>query len=1508
MNLGKFISDIKAKTIDPLLEEQAVAHLDGQLKRYQQETGNRLTDADFEEVNKSLTPDKIQSGYYAKEGIRDAIRSVPIAGKTIAAGIKSAAEIPALMLEVPEAVKSLSSFGGRKGVKQALGGADLAGGLAQAGKFTRDLASDVTGIQDGQGFQDLPTGIGTVAGGLVGGAAYFKAIGAATEGALAANIFKDLTAKGIAGTAAREATKKVIAQAGAKRFIAGTAANTIAGSPLSLSASMDEEGNINPKDLALNLGIDAVFGGVVEGAGAALTKNYGKQALREAGRMAQGQEGFIFRGNSKESLKGIAETNRAFNRRNVETYKAKGANEARAAEEAKAAAALKYEKIESDLMQARSLTEQRQGQLAEEQTRLGLKDETRQNVSTLNEMYEAEKQTAFKQVDAEQDKLVSEIQRESEQKTKDLVKQKADIDKQERTLTKPFDEEEKNLAKQQKQVNDSYQRAKKQAETEPVEMEAKPLADEEILALPEIKEANKGFGTLQKDLSSQVKAKITNIKAAAKEKFTKLQEQLANAEPENSKKLYTKKIAQLKETVAKQIDTVKTKQKQALEAKQAEINNLKSEMQAKHLQGLEVQKQSLAEQRLKALDDEYNAARSDVDTRLSVTNANRNQAVSEFQTKKQALLEQQQKLEQEVKDKIDYLNRRREVLKKQKEVALNRQFKKDALREYRAKMGIETPVLRNADDIEVDRMIAKEELDQIDSQLAELRNKMNPPDTNVSKQGANIPAATAETFYADMMQAMYPNNKKLKAKTARHGAFVNDVDIPTATTKPENIVVKKIGEAGDLANDVLQPMISGLRDVSARLAGKVRQFEFMAAKKANKYLEPAATFFTKLNRFLTKEEKELFNSYLIKGDQGSILAFLSKIDAQGKQYQELPALIKAPVKFLNAEDTSRDFLKHINKPLTEQWQAVRETLDDLHGQLEDTGIEVGYIQDYFPTSVKKDSVDTWREIFGIGAEERSAFDAALKQERKRLGRDLDLDEENEFINKYLRGYGNTNSTPVLANLKARSGLAQGMEGLTFRDAKGEERLISTLYNDPSTTLENYINRATFDIESRKFFGRTEEGLDTSIGAYVNDLMVSGQIKGSDVDKVKELLTARFVQGPKKPADFTRLGKDLAIGFALNDIGSALVQVNETGMSFYRNGLLNTIKGLGQAFNPNALKTLDLGIQRIGADYADAPSIMRAAVDLGLKLNGFKAANKLMQETQINAGFNYFKNVFAKEKGARFNKEYSYLKGAFGAEEADRMVDAFRSKSLQEAFDDDSIGLALFDRLGATQVISLSDMPKVYLKHPNSRMFYALKSFALKQLQFIKDESYSKIAGSMKSMATEGANPKNIKLGGEGLRNLMALGLIVGGTNTGVNYLRDALRGKTSEDYQSLEERAVEGLMQATVPIVNPFIFYKIQKEGIGNALKNWVSPATPLIDNISKDTLEFGKAMDKGEDYNPWLSRTLFSMIPVAGATLWSWSPAGREQYEKVIKAKVKNRATKEKKVKEKELAELRGY
>lgn len=1581
MDLGKFVSDIKSKTIDPLLEEQAVAHLDGQLKRYQQETGNRLTDADFEEVNKSLTPDKIQSGYYVKEAIRDAIRSVPIAGKTIAGGVKAAAEIPALMLEIPKALYGASkavpspaelmmdTFAGRERVKRELD--PVSQGLAQAGKFTRDLASDVTGVGEGQGFQDLPTGIGTAAGALVGGAAYLKAIGAATEGAAAANIFKDLTAKGIASTVTKDLTAKGIAkaaaEAGTKRFIAGTAANTIAGSPLSLAASMNDDGSIDPNALALNLTIDTAFGGAIEGTGALLTKNYGKQALREAGRMAQGGEGFIFRGNSKESLKGIAETNRAFNRRNVEAYKAKGLNEARAAEEAKLAAAQKYEKIESDLMQARSLTEQRQGQLADEQARLGLKDETRQNVSVLNDIYEAEKQTAFKQIDAEQDKLVSEIQRESEQKTKDLVKQKADIDKQERTLTKPFDLEEKNLAKQQKQVNDSYQRAKKQAETEPVQMEAEPLADEEILALPEIKEANKGFQTLQKDLSSQVKTKITNIKTAAKEKVAKFQEQLANAqkgyddflarqasttsyknEParraaegraakakakfENYKKLHAEKIAQLKETVAKQIDTVKTKQQQALEAKQAEIGQLKADLETKRLQDIELQKQQIKEQRLKALDDEYNAARSDVDTRLSVTNANRNQAVSEFQAKKQALLEQQQKLEQELKDKVDYLNRRREVLKKQKEVALNRQFKKDALREYRAKMGVETPVLRNADDIEVDRMIAKEELDQIDSQLAELRNKANPPEPSGLKTGTV--AQTGEEFYKDM-QRIY---NKVAGKDNPNIEFIEvDSEIPTKGLKVkvdkegkvrseyqgDNPVMKSLVGTGDLLNDFIKPVISVIRDVNSIVAGKIRKLQYVSSKRVNQKMIPIANLQTKLKQFATKEERKIFDFYFLKNDRESLRTLMSKIDARGGEYKELPAFIRIPLKLIEAEDTARDFQQQINRPLTELLEDTFKVFDDLYPELQQSGREIGFRQNYLPTAVKREKLEEWRTLLGVTPAERNAFDKALAAEKKRLGHDLDEVETAELLNKFLSGYRGTTSIPNLGNYNERTGIMQALleakgNDLTYLNSKNKEQYFTDLYQDPFEAMKNYIERSVYDIESRKFFGKAKPEIDPEtglpkvnlkddIGSYVSQLLTNGQIKNSDVTKLEDALGALFIEGPRKPAELARFAKDFSALGALNDFMSSVIQLNELAVSAYRNGLLNTIKGLGQSLTPDGIKTLDVAVQRIGVDYTQAPSMIRGITEMYLKLDGFKAMNKVMQEANLNSSFNYFQKVFKKGKGGAFDREYSNLQALFGAEEADKMVQAFRTKSLKESYDDFNIGLALFDRLSATQVTSLADLPKAYLNNPNMRFFYTLKSFALKQFQLVKDDVYVKFAKSIKSMATEGINTKNTKEAGLAIRNAVALSVVVGG-NYSVNYLRDMVQGKTSEEYQSMEERLQEAILQTYFPLINPYIFYKFDKEGPVSAVGSMVSPAFRILNDLEKDYQKAARAGRKGEDYDPWTSKTFYNMIPVGGKTLYSHSPTGREEYGKVIEAKAKDRATKEENEKEKEFAKLRGY
>jgi hypothetical protein len=94
MGIENFIEDLKAKSINPLLKDQAVKYTEAALTRYQDDIGRELTPDELQFAANKLTPDRINSGAYAKKAIADAIRSVPIAGKTIAGGLKSAAEIP----------------------------------------------------------------------------------------------------------------------------------------------------------------------------------------------------------------------------------------------------------------------------------------------------------------------------------------------------------------------------------------------------------------------------------------------------------------------------------------------------------------------------------------------------------------------------------------------------------------------------------------------------------------------------------------------------------------------------------------------------------------------------------------------------------------------------------------------------------------------------------------------------------------------------------------------------------------------------------------------------------------------------------------------------------------------------------------------------------------------------------------------------------------------------------------------------------------------------------------------------------------------------------------------------------------------------------------------------------------------------------------------------------------------------------------------------------------------
>jgi hypothetical protein len=54
---------------------------------------------------------------------------------------------------------------------------------------------------------------------------------------------------------------------------------------------------------------------------------------------------------------------------------------------------------------------------------------------------------------------------------------------------------------------------------------------------------------------------------------------------------------------------------------------------------------------------------------------------------------------------------------------------------------------------------------------------------------------------------------------------------------------------------------------------------------------------------------------------------------------------------------------------------------------------------------------------------------------------------------------------------------------------------------------------------------------------------------------------------------------------------------------------------------------------------------------------------------------------------------------------------------------DNVRLALFHELSDVQPITPSEMPEAWLKHPNGRLFYTLKSYALKQLDILRRDVF-----------------------------------------------------------------------------------------------------------------------------------------------------------------------------------------
>lgn len=610
-----------------------------------------------------------------------------------------------------------------------------------------------------------------------------------------------------------------------------------------------------------------------------------------------------------------------------------------------------------------------------------------------------------------------------------------------------------------------------------------------------------------------------------------------------------------------------------------------------------------------------------------------------------------------------------------------------------------------------------------------------------------------------------------------------------------------IGEkAADLGEDVkrmvgnaLTPISTRLKNISPKLKTRLRKFEFDLSAVINKdqaTLEPFLAKFKSLNM----ADKVVLDFAMKNGDQ-----------------QIIDEIAKA-------------------NGMEAEISALRKMLDDIYKRASEVGLDVGYIEGYFPRHV----INSEKLLAYFGkTDEWGQISQAIREKEIELGSPLDADAKAELINTLLRGYGKSQITLAKpGNLKARK-----------LDTISPD--INKFYASTDQALIRYVAAINNNIETRRFLGKGSktaglyDNINDSIGWFVMQEMADGNVKPSQEIELTEILQARFKPG--RIGAFWRTYKNVEYASTMGTSISAITQLGDLAFGMYKNGVYRTIKVLPRAIAGRSVVTReDINVEKIAQEFADETT-MGKAVRTIFKLTGFEKMDAIGKETLINGALDRYRQQ-AKKPTQEFRESLELILG----EQAEQTIADLKNGKIT-----DNVKLLLFNELLDIQPVALSEMPVSYLKMGNGKILYMLKTFTIKQFDIYRNEVFSQIR----------TNPAR------GLTNLTRLLAFFVMMNASADFLKDLLMGRETEP----EEHVINNIMR--VVGVSKFQVYTARREGIGTATGKTILPPFSVIDRGYKDMAELA---EEGElDIEDMES---IQNVPIAGKFYYWWMGAGADK------------------------------
>ena len=548
---------------------------------------------------------------------------------------------------------------------------------------------------------------------------------------------------------------------------------------------------------------------------------------------------------------------------------------------------------------------------------------------------------------------------------------------------------------------------------------------------------------------------------------------------------------------------------------------------------------------------------------------------------------------------------------------------------------------------------------------------------------------------------------------------------------------------------------------------------------------------------------------------------------------------------------------------------VRPVLDELFQAAKDSGLDINYIEGYFPRRIQ--DLDGLKNLYGqeVSKDFESHIDSMNQQREKDNERPMTQDEIALEFHEYITKKKFVQPSRIPANLKQRQSSLIESKAMQF-------------YYPAEESLAGYIGNIVLATETQKLLGKalnqktkqsTRDGqnvevinisdLTGELNAKVAELLQRGELNKEKMESFEYGLVQLFGSQNGSENDMLAMLRTFNYGTLLAEPTSTLSQLYDLSFQVMDAGIFPVLSSL--AGRKVTMESLGLDPNQISNEFQLGDStksqFLKKSVDLTLTATGFRRMDQLLKETNLTANYKNFRRVARMAKNSsRYKKMRSELEFMIG-EDADVAMQLFKDGK----HDSQLVREILVRRLLETQPLNRFEMPLAVSAHPNARMLYVMKSFVVKQVSTIFRRYVSTIFDSNSSKR------EKARALGDLAKLFMAFALVGFPTD----FLKDLLEGRDvyAGDYLTNSTMRVFGFSR--------YNLYELRKEGAGTVLKNYFFPVG--LDQTFTIGNEIGKVI-AGDEIT---DTKLVPYLPFSDLWYYRYGPGIKKQ-ERVRTRKLK--------------------